>query len=127
MPFSGFILPFPPFPLFLFPLYLNPPRLPFSCNNQSDANPPNRFTTKGIVALVFSCISGILGVAVVAWYGFAGGVEAVEGTQGTDVVVAGVVAGKDGSDGAGKKAVGEGSGGESDGVVGGDGRNGQGG
>lgn len=30
-----------------------------------------RFTTKGIVALVFSCISGILGVSVIAWYGFA--------------------------------------------------------
>jgi iron transport multicopper oxidase len=29
------------------------------------------FTPRGIVALVFSCISGILGVAVVAWYGFA--------------------------------------------------------
>ncbi|KAK0705353.1 Cupredoxin [Lasiosphaeris hirsuta] len=37
--------------------------------------PPNRlpegFTARGIVALVFSCISGILGVAIVAWYGFA--------------------------------------------------------
>ncbi|KAK0652067.1 multicopper like protein [Cercophora newfieldiana] len=32
---------------------------------------PTGFTTRGIVALVFSCISGILGVAVVAWYGFA--------------------------------------------------------
>jgi iron transport multicopper oxidase len=31
----------------------------------------NSFTARGIVALVFSCISGILGVAVVAWYGFA--------------------------------------------------------
>jgi iron transport multicopper oxidase len=30
-----------------------------------------RFTPRGIVALVFSCISGILGVAVVAWYGLA--------------------------------------------------------
>jgi iron transport multicopper oxidase len=30
-----------------------------------------RFTARGIVALVFSCVSGILGVAVVAWYGFA--------------------------------------------------------
>lgn len=28
------------------------------------------FTPRGIVALVFSCICGILGVAVVAWYGF---------------------------------------------------------
>ncbi|KAK4211143.1 Cupredoxin [Rhypophila decipiens] len=32
---------------------------------------PAGFTTKGIVAMVFSCISGILGVAVIAWYGFA--------------------------------------------------------
>ena len=31
----------------------------------------DRFTTRGIVALVFSCVSGILGVAVIAWYGFA--------------------------------------------------------
>ncbi|KAK2607355.1 hypothetical protein N8I77_006034 [Diaporthe amygdali] len=30
---------------------------------------PDGFTARGIVALVFSCISGILGVAVVAWYG----------------------------------------------------------
>ncbi|KAL1877539.1 hypothetical protein VTK73DRAFT_8597 [Phialemonium thermophilum] len=27
------------------------------------------FTARGIVALVFSCIAGILGVAVIAWYG----------------------------------------------------------
>ncbi|KAK4453704.1 Cupredoxin [Podospora aff. communis PSN243] len=32
---------------------------------------PIGFTTRGIFALVFSCISGVLGVAVVAWYGFA--------------------------------------------------------
>ncbi|KAF4470013.1 Iron transport multicopper oxidase FET3 [Fusarium albosuccineum] len=31
---------------------------------------PSGFTPRGIVALVFSCICGILGVAVVAWYGF---------------------------------------------------------
>lgn len=31
-----------------------------------------RFTARGIVALVFSCISGILGVAVIIWYGLAG-------------------------------------------------------
>jgi iron transport multicopper oxidase len=30
-----------------------------------------RFTTRGIVALVFSCIVGIIGAAVVAWFGFA--------------------------------------------------------
>ncbi|KAK5662846.1 hypothetical protein OQA88_6257 [Cercophora sp. LCS_1] len=32
---------------------------------------PAGFTARGIVALVFSCISGIIGVAVIAWYGFA--------------------------------------------------------
>ncbi|KAJ9133544.1 Multicopper oxidase [Pleurostoma richardsiae] len=32
---------------------------------------PSGFTARGIVALVFSCICGILGVAVVAWYGMA--------------------------------------------------------
>jgi iron transport multicopper oxidase len=31
------------------------------------------------VALVFSCVSGILGVAVVAWYGFAGEVREESG------------------------------------------------
>ncbi|KAM7184643.1 Cupredoxin [Naviculisporaceae sp. PSN 640] len=40
---------------------------------------PAGFTTKGIVALVFSCISGILGVSVIAWYGFA---EVPEGSAG---------------------------------------------
>lgn len=34
---------------------------------------PDGFTARGIVALVFSCVAGILGVAVVAWYGFADG------------------------------------------------------
>lgn len=33
---------------------------------------PDGFTARGIVALVFSCIAGILGVAVVAWYGLVG-------------------------------------------------------
>lgn len=35
----------------------------------------NRFTTRGIVAMVFSCLSGILGVSVIAWYGFAASPE----------------------------------------------------
>ncbi|KAH6891173.1 Cupredoxin [Thelonectria olida] len=30
---------------------------------------PAGFTTKGVVALVFSCIAGILGICVVGWYG----------------------------------------------------------
>ena len=29
----------------------------------------NGFTARGIVALVFSIIAGLLGVAVIAWYG----------------------------------------------------------
>jgi len=33
------------------------------------------FTPRGIVALVFSCICGILGVFVVAWYGFSAPVD----------------------------------------------------
>ncbi|KAI1376013.1 putative ferroxidase [Hypoxylon crocopeplum] len=32
---------------------------------------PDGFTTRGKVALAFSCLSGILGVMVVAWYGLA--------------------------------------------------------
>ncbi|KAK1761040.1 iron transport multicopper oxidase fet3 [Echria macrotheca] len=39
---------------------------------------PEGFTARGIVALVFSCISGILGVAVIAWYGFAEPVNVAE-------------------------------------------------
>lgn len=35
----------------------------------------SRFTSRGIVALVFSCVTGLLGVAVVAWYGFSQAVE----------------------------------------------------
>lgn len=38
---------------------------------------PRSFTTRGIVALVFSCVAGILGVCVVAWYGLAKPVEEV--------------------------------------------------
>ncbi|KAK7724129.1 hypothetical protein SLS64_000463 [Diaporthe eres] len=45
-------------------------------NLKGEPSPPARlpdgFTARGIVALVFSCISGILGVAVVAWYGLSG-------------------------------------------------------
>lgn len=32
---------------------------------------PTGFTPRGIVAIVFSCVSGIVGVAVIAWYGLA--------------------------------------------------------
>ncbi|KAG5985406.1 hypothetical protein E4U54_006031, partial [Claviceps lovelessii] len=35
------------------------------------------FTTRGIVALVFSCITGILGMCVVAWYGMSQPVDEV--------------------------------------------------
>lgn len=42
-------------------------------------NQHSSFTARGIVALVFSCITGILGVAVVVWYGLAGDVSATPG------------------------------------------------
>ena len=35
----------------------------------SPAPLPAGFTARGIVALVFSCLSAFLGVAVIAWYG----------------------------------------------------------
>lgn len=35
--------------------------------NKSPAPLPAGFTARGIVALVFSCISAILGMAVIAW------------------------------------------------------------
>ncbi|KAK1596029.1 multicopper oxidase [Colletotrichum navitas] len=39
--------------------------------NTPPARLPDGFTARGIVALVFSCITGILGVLVVGWYGLA--------------------------------------------------------
>ncbi|KAF7520062.1 hypothetical protein G7054_g12891 [Neopestalotiopsis clavispora] len=45
--------------------------LDLSGQNESVAPLPAGFTAKGIVALVFSCISGFLGVATIAWYGMA--------------------------------------------------------
>lgn len=33
---------------------------------------PDGFTARGIVALVFSCLAGVLGVTVVGWYGMVG-------------------------------------------------------
>ncbi|ETN46362.1 uncharacterized protein HMPREF1541_00546 [Cyphellophora europaea CBS 101466] len=38
--------------------------------NKQGAPLPSGFTARGIVALVFSCIAGVLGCCVVAWYGF---------------------------------------------------------
>ncbi|KAG5914460.1 hypothetical protein E4U42_000478 [Claviceps africana] len=38
---------------------------------------PQGFTTRGIVALVFSCLTGILGVCVVAWYGMSQSVDEI--------------------------------------------------
>ncbi|OAQ73054.2 iron transport multicopper oxidase FET3 precursor [Pochonia chlamydosporia 170] len=43
--------------------------------NKAPAPLPAGFTTRGIVALVFSCITGILGICVVAWYGFSQPIE----------------------------------------------------
>ncbi|KAI0393545.1 Cupredoxin [Xylariaceae sp. FL0594] len=39
--------------------------------NAAPGRLPDGFTTRGIVALAFSALSGILGVAAVAWYGLA--------------------------------------------------------
>ena len=78
------------------------------------------------MALVFSCLSGILGVAVVAWYGFAGaaGSESPGGGPGKGSVqeVDGVKGGGEGrksegvvaGDGAGVGSGGEGKGGRSE-------------
>ena len=33
---------------------------------------PSGFTAKGIVALIFSCISAVMGIAVIMWYGMEG-------------------------------------------------------
>ncbi|OAA35671.1 Cupredoxin [Metarhizium rileyi] len=49
--------------------------LDLSGQNAPPAPLPDGFTTRGIVALVFSCIAGILGVCVLAWYGLSQPVE----------------------------------------------------
>ncbi|KAG8420029.1 hypothetical protein J3459_011467 [Metarhizium acridum] len=49
--------------------------LDLSGQNKPPAPLPAGFTTRGIVALVFSCIAGFLGVGVVAWYGFSQAME----------------------------------------------------
>ncbi|EON96306.1 putative iron transport multicopper oxidase fet3 protein [Phaeoacremonium minimum UCRPA7] len=62
---------------------------------KGEPHPPGRipggFTARGIVALVFSCISGILGTAVVAWYGMAGDVSAAPPKEIAGAEKAGVV------------------------------------
>ncbi|ORY55098.1 Cupredoxin [Pseudomassariella vexata] len=45
--------------------------LDLSGENRAPDPLPDGFTTRGKVALAFSCLSGILGIAVVAWYGLA--------------------------------------------------------
>ncbi|KAL7944458.1 Cupredoxin [Trichoderma barbatum] len=45
--------------------------------NKAAPTIPGGFTPRGIVALVFSCITGILGVIVVAWYGLSTPLELV--------------------------------------------------
>ncbi|ETS79286.1 hypothetical protein PFICI_09139 [Pestalotiopsis fici W106-1] len=45
--------------------------LDLSGQNESVSPLPAGFTKKGIVALVFSCISGFIGVATISWYGMA--------------------------------------------------------
>ncbi|KAK8211353.1 hypothetical protein M8818_003320 [Zalaria obscura] len=45
--------------------------LDLSGENKSPAPLPAGFTARGIVALVFSCVSAFLGMAVISWYGAA--------------------------------------------------------
>ncbi|KAH7157021.1 Cupredoxin [Dactylonectria macrodidyma] len=47
---------------------------------------PAGFTPRGIVALVFSCIAGILGICVVGWYGMATPVDDGPGVLGRGIV-----------------------------------------
>ncbi|KAL7922938.1 Cupredoxin [Trichoderma austrokoningii] len=51
--------------------------LDLSGQNQPPGTIPSGFTPRGIVALVFSCVTGILGVVVVAWYGLSSPMEIV--------------------------------------------------
>ncbi|KAJ4859040.1 multicopper oxidase domain-containing protein [Trichoderma breve] len=45
--------------------------------NRASKTIPGGFTPRGIVALVFSCLTGVLGVIVVAWYGLSTPLELV--------------------------------------------------
>ncbi|KAM6477817.1 Cupredoxin [Trichoderma sp. SZMC 28011] len=45
--------------------------------NRAAKTIPGGFTPRGIVALVFSCLTGVLGVIVVAWYGLSTPLELV--------------------------------------------------
>ncbi|QYT01328.1 Multicopper oxidase [Trichoderma simmonsii] len=45
--------------------------------NRAPKTIPGGFTPRGIVALVFSCLTGVLGVVVVAWYGLSTPLELV--------------------------------------------------
>ncbi|KAL7912833.1 Cupredoxin [Trichoderma velutinum] len=45
--------------------------------NKAPGTIPGGFTPRGIVALVFSCVTGVLGVIVVAWYGLSTPLELV--------------------------------------------------
>ena len=56
---------------------------------------PDGFTTRGIVALVFSCLAGLLGVAVIAWYGV-GEISEMKTPKKMDVAGAVTAEGKEG-------------------------------
>ncbi|MCJ1277136.1 hypothetical protein MMC21_004946 [Puttea exsequens] len=43
--------------------------LDLSGANKSPGEIPAGFTARGVVALVFSCVSAFLGLAVIGWYG----------------------------------------------------------
>jgi iron transport multicopper oxidase len=48
---------------------LNDP-LDLSDANVPSGQLPSGFTSRGIVAMVFSCIAAFLGMAVIVWYGY---------------------------------------------------------
>ena len=76
---------------------------------------PKGFTARGIVALVFSIISGLLGVGTIIWYGLAGD----EGRPGFRAAVVAAEGGREGEKGAGEAvtAVPDGEVAEPEGVV----------
>ncbi|KAH0525281.1 hypothetical protein TsFJ059_007670 [Trichoderma semiorbis] len=51
--------------------------LDLSGENKAPKTIPGGFTPRGIVALIFSCLTGVLGVIVVAWYGLSTPLELV--------------------------------------------------
>ncbi|KAK1542787.1 multicopper oxidase [Colletotrichum paranaense] len=93
--------------------------LDLSGQNTPPSRLPDGFTSRGIVALVFSCITGILGVLTVAWYGLAKTPDG-HSESGYRAPAPGVAAGLDHTAGNHQKEpimVGAGPGGSGDGVA----------